>query len=83
MQLKGLVHLKTNDREVRRLTTFTKEAWESVPYVRREGVAQTLDSMANTSSKSSKLNLDTLNTIIQELEKEGFIKELYPDGLKR
>jgi hypothetical protein len=35
--------------------------------------------------KGPKLNLDTLidNTIIQELEREGFIKELYPDGSKR
>ena len=56
-----------------------------MPYVRREGVVQALDSMQDQSSKGSKLNLDTLidNTIIQELEKEGFLKELYPDGSKR
>ena len=53
--------------------------------MRREGVIQALDSMPDVSSKNSKLNLDTLidNSIIQELEKEGFIKELYPDGSKR
>jgi hypothetical protein len=56
-----------------------------VPYVRREGVMQALASMPDVSSKGPKLNLDTLidNTIIQELEREGFIKELYPDGSKR
>jgi hypothetical protein len=31
------------------------------------------------------LNLDSLidNSVIQELEKEGFLKELYPEGVKR
>ena len=53
--------------------------------MRREGVIQALDSMPDVSSKGPTLNLDTLidNTIIQELEKEGFLKELYPDGTKR
>ena len=79
-------YIKTNDREVLSKTyDVYREAWESVPYVRREGVVQALDSMPDLPSKGSKLNLDTLidNTIIQELEKEGFLKELYPDGFKR
>jgi hypothetical protein len=35
--------------------------------------------------KNPKLNLDSLidNSVIQELEKEGFLKELYPEGVKR
>jgi NitT/TauT family transport system substrate-binding protein len=79
-------YIKTNDREVLSKTyDVYREAWEAVPYVRREGVVQALDSMQDQSSKGSKSNLDTLidNTIIQELEKEGFLKELYPDGSKR
>jgi NitT/TauT family transport system substrate-binding protein len=79
-------YIKTNDREVLTKTyEVYKEAWESVPYVRRDGVVQALDSMPDVSSKDLKLNLDTLidNSIIQELEKEGFIKKLYPDGSKR
>jgi len=79
-------YIKTNDREVLSKTyDVYKEAWESVPYVRREGVTQAIDSMPEVSSKGAKLNLDTLidNSIIQELEREGFIKELYPDGSKR
>jgi NitT/TauT family transport system substrate-binding protein len=79
-------YIKTNDREVlSKAYDVYREAWESVPYVRREGVMQALESMPDVSSKGSKLNLDTLidNTIIQELEREGFIKELYPDGSKR
>ena len=79
-------YIKTNDREVLSKTyDVYREAWETVPYVRREGIVQSLESMPDISSKGSKLNLDNLidNSIIQELEKEGFIKELYPDGLKR
>ena len=35
--------------------------------------------------RSAKLNLDNLidNSLIQELEKEGFLQELYPEGAKR
>ena len=79
-------YIKTNDREVLSKTyDVYREAWETVPYVRREGIVQSLESMPDISFKGSKLNLDNLidNSIIQELEKEGFIKELYPDGLKR
>jgi uncharacterized protein (DUF608 family) len=63
-------YIKTNDREVLTKTyEVYKEAWESVPYVRRDGVVQALDSMPDVSSKDLKLNLDTLidNSIIQEL----------------
>lgn len=79
-------YIKTSDREVLSKTyDVYKEAWESVPYVRREGVLQALDSMPEVSSQGPKLNLDTLidNTIIRELEREGFIKDLYADGSKR
>jgi ABC-type nitrate/sulfonate/bicarbonate transport system substrate-binding protein len=79
-------YIKTNDHEILSKTyDVYREAWESVPYVRREGVVQALESMPDLPSKGSKLNLDRLidNSIIQELEKEGFLKELYPDGSKR
>jgi hypothetical protein len=54
-----------------------------VPLVRREGIQQALDSIPE--AKNAKLNLDSLidNSLIQELEKEGFLKELYPEGAKR
>ena len=37
---------------------------------------------ASPKPKIAKLNLDNLidNSLIQELEKEGFLKALYPDG---
>jgi len=77
-------YIKTNDREVLAKTyDFYREAWESVPIVRREGIQQALDSIPE--GKNPKLNLDSLidNSLIQELDKEDFLKALYPEGLKR
>jgi ABC-type nitrate/sulfonate/bicarbonate transport system substrate-binding protein len=79
-------YIKTSDREILSKTyDVYREAWETVPLVRREGIQQALDSIPEASAKSAKLNLDGLidNSIIQELEKEGFLKELYPEGVKR
>ena len=79
-------YIKTNDREVLAKTyEVYKEAWEPVPYVRREGIMQSLEGIQDTAAKSTKLNVDSLidNSLIQELEREGFLKELYPDGLKK
>ena len=77
-------YIKTSDREVLAKTyDFYREAWESLPTVRRDGIQQALDSIPE--GKNPKLNLDNLidNSLIQELEKEGFLKGLYPEGLKR
>ena len=51
--------------------------------MRREGIQQALDSIPE--AKNAKLHLDSLidNSLIQELQKEGFLKELYPEGAKR
>ena len=77
-------YIKTSDREVLAKTyEFYREAWESLPTVRREGIQQALESIPE--GKNTKLNLDSLidNSLIQELEKEGFLRDLYPEGLKR
>ncbi len=77
-------YIKTSDREVLAKTyDFYREAWESLPTVRRDGIQQALDSIPE--GKNPKLHLDNLidNSLIQELEKEGFLKTLYPEGLKR
>ncbi|HEY7166482.1 MAG TPA: ABC transporter substrate-binding protein [Candidatus Binatia bacterium] len=79
-------YIKTNDREILSKTyDVYKEAWEPVPYVRREGIMQSLESIQDPAGKNAKPNLDTLidNSLIQELEREGFIRELYPDGIKK
>jgi len=75
-------YIKTNDREVLAKTyDFYRDAWESVPTVRREGIQQALDSMPE--GKNAKLNVDNLidNSLIQELDKEGFLREI--EALKR
>ena len=77
-------YIKTSDREILSKTyDVYREAWETVPLVRREGIQQALDSIAE--AKNTKLNLDSLidNSLIHELEKEGFLRELYPEGAKR
>src|SRR5262245_52772852 len=72
-------YIKTTDREILSKTyDVYREAWESVPLVRRDGIQQALDSIPE--AKSAKVNLDNLidNALIHELEKEGFLKALYP-----
>jgi NitT/TauT family transport system substrate-binding protein len=77
-------YIKTSDREILSKTyDVYRDAWESVPLVRREGIQQVLDSIPE--AKGVKLNLDNLidNSLIHELEKEGFLAELYLDKSKR
>ena len=77
-------YIKTSDRDILSKTyDVYRDAWESVPLVRREGIQQALDSIPE--AKGVKVNLDNLidNSLIQEFEREGFLRELYPDGAKR
>jgi NitT/TauT family transport system substrate-binding protein len=77
-------YIKTTDREILSKTyDVYRDAWETVPLVRRAGIQQALDSIPE--AKGAKVNLDNLidNSLINELEKEGFLKELYPSGEKR
>jgi NitT/TauT family transport system substrate-binding protein len=73
-------YIKTSDREILSKTyDVYRDAWETVPLVRRDGIQQALDSIPD--AKNTKLSLDSLidNSLIRELEKEGFIRELYPE----
>jgi len=77
-------YIKTSDREILSKTyDVYRDAWESVPLVRREGIQQALDSIPE--AKGAKVNLDNLidNSLIQEFERDGFLRELYPDSAKR
>lgn len=68
-------YIKTNDREILSKTyDVYRDAWESVPWVRRDGIQQALDTISE--AKGTKLQLDNLidNSLIQELEKEGFLR---------
>jgi ABC-type nitrate/sulfonate/bicarbonate transport system substrate-binding protein len=75
-------YLKLNDVELLSKTyDVYREAFESVPHVRREGIIQALDTMPEIMVKNPKLNPDQIidNSILRELENEGFFKELYSD----
>ena len=75
-------YLKLNDGELLSKTyDVYREAFESVPHVRREGIIQALDTMPEIMIKNPKLNPDQIidNSILRELENEGFFKELYSD----
>jgi NitT/TauT family transport system substrate-binding protein len=77
-------YIKTSDREILSKTyDVYRDAWESVPLMRRAGIQQALDSIPE--AKSVKLNLDNLidNSLIHELEKDGFLAELYPNKAKQ
>ncbi len=77
-------YIKTSDREILSKTyDVYRDAWESVPLVRREGIQQALDSIPE--AKGTKFNLDNLidNSLIHELEKDGFLAELYPNKAKQ
>jgi ABC-type nitrate/sulfonate/bicarbonate transport system substrate-binding protein len=70
-------YIKTNDREVLAKTyDFYRDAWESVPTVRRERIQHALDGIPE--GKNAKLNVDNLidNSLIHELDKEGFLREI-------
>lgn len=68
-------YIKTTDREILSKTyDVYRDAWESVPLVRRDGIQQALGSIPE--AKGTKLNLDNLidNSLIQELEKASSIR---------
>ena len=79
-------YLKTNDRELLSKTyDVYREAFESEPYVRREGIVQALGTMPDVTSKNPKLNPDQIveNSIMGELDKEGFFKDVYAGASKK
>ncbi|HEY7169054.1 MAG TPA: ABC transporter substrate-binding protein [Candidatus Binatia bacterium] len=58
--------------------------FERVPFPKRDGFVFALDRLSKDMPEAAKMNIDTFidNSIIQELEKEGFINELYADKTK-
>jgi len=76
-------YLKINDKELLSKTyDVYRGAFESEPYVRREGVIQALDTMPEITSKNPKLNPDQIidSSIMRELDKEGFFKDVYANA---
>ncbi|HUK42331.1 MAG TPA: ABC transporter substrate-binding protein [Candidatus Acidoferrales bacterium] len=58
--------------------------FERVPFPKRDGFVFALDRIAKELPEASKMNVDNFidNSIIQELEKEGFIRDLYAEKPK-
>jgi NitT/TauT family transport system substrate-binding protein len=73
-------HLRGADQEtmIKSYGLF-RDAFEKVPYAEPAGVKGMLDRLAETSPEATKLNLGTFidNSLIKELEKEGFFRGLY------
>ena len=79
-------YLKINDAELlSRTYDVYRSAFESIPYVLRDGVIQTLETMPEITAKNPKLNVDQVidNSIMAELEKEGYFRDLYANSVKR
>ena len=58
--------------------------FERVPLAKRDGFAFALDRLAKDIPEAGKMNVDNFidNSILLELEKEGFITEVYADKPK-
>jgi len=77
--------LKIADPEVAGKTLDVyKEIFERVPSVNRHVLTSALSTIPDLSAKAATLNLDGFidNSLFQEIEKEGFIKNLYPGQTK-
>lgn len=78
-------YLKIADPEVAAKTyEVYKEIFERVPWVNRNVLTSALSTIPDLSAKAATLNLDGFidNSLFQEIEKEGFIKDLYPGQTK-
>jgi NitT/TauT family transport system substrate-binding protein len=78
-------YLKIADPEVAAKTyEVYKEIFERVPLVNRNVLTSALSTILDLSAKAATLNLDGFidNSLFQEIEKEGFIKDLYPAQTK-
>jgi len=78
-------YLKIADPEVAGKTLDVyKEIFERVPSVNRHVLTSALSTIPDLSAKAATLNLDGFidNSLFQEIEKEGFIKNLYPGQTK-
>ena len=58
--------------------------FERLPFPKRDGFVFALDRLSKEMPEAAKMNIDTFidNSIIQELEKEGFVTELYGEKTK-
>jgi hypothetical protein len=75
-------YLKTKDQDI--LTKSYEPyppVFERVPIAKREGFAFALDRLSKDIPEAGKMNPDNFidNSILLELEKEGFIRDIYAE----
>jgi NitT/TauT family transport system substrate-binding protein len=73
-------YLKITDPEIAaKIYEVYKEIFERIPSVNRQVLISALSTIPDLSAKAATLNLDGFidNSLFQELEKDGFIKDLY------
>lgn len=73
-------YLRVNDQEILdKSYEQYKPVFESIPYPERKGIVFALDRLAETAPETARLKAEdfTDGSIIAELEKEGFFKNLY------
>jgi hypothetical protein len=78
-------YLKITDPEVAgKIYEVYKEIFERVPSVNRNVLTSALSTIPGLSAQAATLNLDGFidNSLFREIEKEGFIKDLYPAQTK-
>jgi NitT/TauT family transport system substrate-binding protein len=75
-------YLKTKDQEIiAKSYEPYRPVFERTPIAKRDGFAFALDRLAKDIPEAGKMNVDTFidNSILMELEKEGFIAAVYAD----
>ena len=75
-------YLKTKDAEILAKSYEPyRPVFERIPIAKRDGFAFALDRLAKDIPEAGKMNVDNFidNSILLELEKEGFITEVYAD----
>jgi NitT/TauT family transport system substrate-binding protein len=75
-------YLKTKDAEILAKSYEPyRPVFERIPIAKREGFAFALDRLAKDIPEAGKMNVDNFidNSILLELEKEGFIAEVYAE----
>jgi NitT/TauT family transport system substrate-binding protein len=79
-------YLKVNDRDVlEKSYEIYRPVYKKIPYGDRRAVNFALDQMAKELPEMAKVNADDFidNSILSELEKSGFINQIYNEPVKR
>ena len=79
-------YLKINDRDVlEKSYEIYRPVYKKVPYGDRRAVNFALEQMSKELPEAAKLNADDFidNRIISELEKSGFIDQIYAEASKK